>query len=159
MSLLIDVVEAVVGRAIFNYIRLFSRVVEAIFDIKVAEFLEAAPRSIDERLEKIEIARSALAESLSAIEDLQREAEKGKAEYARVAAELDAALRNRDEAAEKLQAIRALMAHDVGAFQALAGVPNLKRERIIAFFSGVFASLAASGAIWGGTALVKHLLG
>jgi flagellar hook-basal body complex protein FliE len=108
---------------------------------------EPPPASIDQRLTKLEVAKAALKDSLSAVEDLQRQAEEGKIEHERVRAELAATMANKDDAERKLQSIQELMAQNVEAFQTLAGVPDVSKERLLGFASGVVASVIASGVV------------
>lgn len=114
---------------------------------------EPPPPSIDQRLAKIEVAKAALVESLSAVEELQRQAQDSKVEHERVRAELATAVASKDDVERKLQAVQKLIAQDVDAFQALAGVPNVGKERFIGFVSGFLASIIASGVValiaWG----------
>jgi hypothetical protein len=108
---------------------------------------EPSPPSIDQRLAKLEVAKAALMESLSAVEELQRQAEDSKVEHERVRSELAAAVASKDDAERKLEAIQKLIAQDVEAFQTLAGVPNVGKERLLGFVSGVLASIIASSLV------------
>jgi hypothetical protein len=138
------VIEFVLGR----YVEVFALLLRAMISIAGVEVKvlpwEPKPAPIDERLAKLEVARAALSDSLSAIEDLQSEAEIRKKEHAEISSKLQSTLANKDDAERKLQSIKSLIIQDVEAFQALAGVPDVRRERLIGFGSGVAASIIAS---------------
>jgi hypothetical protein len=150
-----------VDRVLGRYIELFATVTRLLAEalgVTVPRLpWEAPPASIDQRLAKLEIAKAALMESLSAVEELQRQAEDGKVEHERVRAELAATIASKDDAERKLQSIQALMTQDVEAFQTLAGVPIMSRERLLGFASGVVASIIASGVVALGVYLWKRL--
>jgi multidrug efflux pump subunit AcrA (membrane-fusion protein) len=119
--------------------------------------IEPKSKMIDSRLAKIDLARGALEESLAAIEQLKIEAENNKIEHQKSQRELDEALSSKDDAERKLVAVRSLIAQDIEAFQVVAGVPNVRRERLIGFASGVIASTIAT-ALWvGGSIFLKSL--
>lgn len=102
---------------------------------------------------KLDVARDALAESLGAIDQMKKDAQAAKEEYDATNASLQAILGSSQDAKVKLANIRAAMKQDVDAFQALAGVPNVKRERWVAFFAGVLAStvstIVVALVVWG----------
>lgn len=147
------------GGAVGAYIEAFAKIIIILAESAGFEFprlllREVLPTpSIDRRLAKLEIAKAALMESLSAVEELQRQAEDGKIEHERVRAELAATIANKDDAERKLQSIQALITQDVEAFQTLAGVPDVGKERLLGFASGVVASVIASGLV----ALIVYL--
>lgn len=144
---LVRILDKVLG----GYINLFASVAREIAQLVGLEPprlpWEPPPASIDQRLAKLEVAKAALMESLSAVEELQHQAEEGKVEHERVRAELAATIASKDDAERKLQSIQALMTQDVEAFQTLAGVPNVGKERLLGFASGVVASIIASGVV------------
>lgn len=145
------VVVRLLDRALGGYIEFVGSVVRELAQAfgKAAPRLpwEPSPPSIDQRLAKLEIAKAALMESLSAVEELQRQAEDSKIEHERVRSELAAAVASKDDAERKLEAIQKLIAQDVEAFQTLAGVPNVGKERLLGFVSGVLASVIASAVV------------
>lgn len=104
-------------------------------------------RPLDDRVAKLEVAREALVESLAAIDQMQTDARVAKDEYATNRRNLQAILESKQDAEAKLADIRAAMKQDVAAFQELAGVPNLNRERWIAFFAGVLASTISAALV------------
>lgn len=135
--------EAFLGRY-FEFFALLVDVLGKGLGINVPALMETESRTIDQRLARLDEARTALAESLVAIEDLQRQAETSKRDHARARAELDATMASKDDAERKLEAIKRLMEQDVEAFQTIAGVPNVQKERMIGFGSGIAASVIAS---------------
>ena len=104
-------------------------------------------RPVDERIARLDEARAALSEGLDAIDELREDAKRAKSEHASVLTALETALANRDDAEKKLEAIRSIIAQDVNAFREVAGVSNIRKERLIGFASGVCASVLAS-AFW-----------
>ncbi|MCW2393770.1 MULTISPECIES: hypothetical protein [unclassified Sphingobium] len=104
-------------------------------------------RSVDQRIARLDEAKAALSESLEAIDELRADAEAARVEHATVVHALNTALSNKDDAQQKLESIRRIIAQDVSAFQEIAGVPDIRRERTIGFLSGICASIVAT-AIW-----------
>lgn len=147
LSILVRVLHKLLG----GYISLFASLAQdtaQLFGIEPPRLpWEVPTASIDQRLAKLEVAKAALMESLLAVQELQHQAETGKVEYDRVRAELALTIASKGDAERKLQSIQALMAQDVEAFQTLAGVPNVARERILGFASGVVASIIATGVV------------
>ena len=112
---------------------------------------EASSETVDQRLEKIEMAKRNLEDALGAIEELQRAAEENKVELAAAIERLNTAQEQRISAERELQAVRAIAQSDVAVFQKLAGVPSkfdIAKERVVGFVLGVLASVAASGIWW-----------
>lgn len=107
---------------------------------------------VDQRLARLDDARSALAESLTALDELHVEAERSKAEHARARAALEKALSSKKDAEHQLAEVRAIMAGEVSAFQIVAGVTDVRKERLIGFFNGILSSAAfaiiIAGAGW-----------
>ena len=89
------------------------------------------------------------------IDELRDNAKRAMAEHADVMAALETALSNRQDAEQKLEAIRGIIAQDVTAFREIAGVTDVRKERLIGFASGVCASVLAS-ALWSWGPLVFH---
>lgn len=110
-------------------------------------------RPYEDRIAKLDVAREALTESLAAIDQMKKDAQAAKDEYTANNASLQAILGSSQDAEAKLANIRAAMKQDVDAFQTLAGVPNVKRERWIAFIAGVLASTVSAAivavGVWG----------
>ena len=105
--------------------------------------------SIDERIKKIEAAKQNLLDGLSAIKELEKEAEKNKYELENALIKLSKIKTDNLEA--ELNNIKQVISSDVSTFQKLAGVPTEKekrKERIIGFFSGIIASIISAGIIW-----------
>ena len=104
-------------------------------------------RPIDARIARLDEARSALADSLSAIDDLRADADKARAEHDLVVAALQKTLATKDDTEKKLASIQRIITEDVTAFQTVAGVSDIRKERMIGFASGIMASIIAS-ALW-----------
>jgi flagellar hook-basal body complex protein FliE len=120
-------------------------IIKAIIGIDNNQKDESKP--IDQRIARLDEAKAALNESLEAIEKLRTDAETALNEHAAVVEALNTALSNKVDAEQKLASIRNIINQEVKAFQTVAGVPNVRQERTIGFFSGVLASIVASG-VW-----------
>jgi hypothetical protein len=114
--------------------------------------LEQAPRAtIDQRIEKIDLARKNLSEALEAMEELKQAAEQNKAELATAIERLDIAHKERAAAERELEAVRGIAQSDIEVFQKLAGVPSkleVAKERFVGFILGILASVLASVVWW-----------
>lgn len=107
--------------------------------------------SIDERIKKIEAAKQNLLDGLSAIKELEKEAEKNKYELENALIKLSKIKTDKINLEAELNNIKQVISSDVSTFQKLAGVPTEKekrKERIIGFFSGIIASIISAGIIW-----------
>jgi hypothetical protein len=113
---------------------------------------ESAPRqSIDDRIAKIDAARSNLAEALSAIDELKSAANANKADLEAALEQLGQTQAAKTAAERELGAVRKIADADIEVFQRLAGVPTrsqVAKERALGFLFGVIASLLASGVWW-----------
>jgi hypothetical protein len=120
-------------------------------------FGESDESSIDKRIERLDQAREYLSEGLLAIDELRKSAEENKKEMQHAIAQLALLSDNKQKLEASLQSIREVASADVQTFRELAGIPSratIRRERIIGFFSGVVASMVASGLVY---ALVHFL--
>lgn len=132
--------------------------VDTLVQIATGESLVPDQRgSVDKRLARLDEARAALSESLSALDDLQVEAEHSKAEYERTRAALESALASKQDAEHQLAEVRAIMAGEVTAFRLVAGVPNVRKERVIGLIIGIVGSIIFSLTLWLGQILLNHL--
>ena len=107
--------------------------------------------SKDERIKKIEAAKQNLLDGLSAIKELEKEAEKNKYELENALIKLSKIKTDKINLEAELNNIKQVISSDVSTFQKLAGVPTEKekrKERIIGFFSGIIASIISAGIIW-----------
>ncbi len=103
--------------------------------------------SIDERIKKIEVAKQNLMEGLSAIKELETEAENNKKEVRKALLQIESLKANKDNLEEELQSIKKVISSDVTAFKKIAGIPSekqKKKDRYLGFVSGVIASILAS---------------
>lgn len=141
-SIVIEVVDFVTGDFAAKLLRVLA---QTIGGGTFANY--ERPRPVDERIARLDEARTALAESLEAIDELRVEADLARTEHATVALALQTTLASKDDAEKKLQGIQRIMDEDVEAFRAVAGVSDVRMERIIGFASGVAASIIAT-AIW-----------
>ncbi len=108
-------------------------------------------RPIDARIARLDEARSALSDSLAAIDELRGEAASARAEHAVVLQNLESTLASKDDAEQKLASIRRIISEDVQSFREVAGVSDVRKERLIGFGSGVAASVVATALwAWGG---------
>lgn len=107
------------------------------FQIELKE--EKEEKSIDERIEKIDEARSSLVEALGAIDELHNEAEKNKLELNKALKSLAETEQNKVKLEDDLKKIRHVMQTDVTTFRTIAGIPSqeqIKKERYIGFVTG-----------------------
>lgn len=120
---------------------------------------EQTERSIDERIAKIDLAKANLLEGLQAIDELKAEAERNKKEVEIAVEQVNRLERNKIDLQSELAAIKTVVQTDVSAFRRVAGVlgpAEIRRERLLGFFSGVVASLVASGIIAATVAVIRH---
>ncbi|MBV5270734.1 MAG: hypothetical protein JZU55_13580 [Afipia sp.] len=141
---ILEKVLAVYAKAFFGA----SKSIIEFGEIKIG-FVSTRPdtRPYEERIAKLDVARDALAESLAAIDQMKVDAQAAKDEFETTNARLQAILGSSQDAEQKLANIRAAMKQDVDAFQTLAGVPDMKRERWIAFFAGILASTVSAAVV------------
>ena len=115
-----------------SYIEIIDKILRFILsDIYGIKLKPENKTSIDERLAKIDIAKTNLSEALKAIDEIKTEAESNKK--------------------ESENTVRKLASSDIESFRKVAGIlspSQIKRERIIGFVSGVIASIVASGLVW-----------
>lgn len=113
-------------------------------------------KPLDQRLARLDDARTALAESLAALNELQIEAERSKTEHARTQAALEKALSSKKDAEAQLAEVREIMAGEVSAFQVVAGVTDVRKERLVGFFNGILSSATFALILWVGRALLTQ---
>lgn len=116
--------------------------------------------SIDERIAKIESARSNLLEGIRAIDELRETAEVNKREASDALAQIASLQRNKIELERELESVRTVIESDIETFRTMAGLPSaaqIRKERLIGFLSGVLASIVASGVIFGIKEVVERL--
>lgn len=127
--------------------------------IKIELKEEKEKKSIDERIGKIDEARSSLVEALDAIDELHSEAEQNKLELTKALKTLEQTEQNKGKLEDELTNIRQVMKTDITTFRTIAGIPSqsqIKKERYIGFVTGVIASMIATGIIWLGATLGPH---
>ncbi|MEO8390547.1 hypothetical protein [Polaromonas sp.] len=117
-------------------------------------------QTIDERIAKIDAARSNLADALVAIDELKAAASANKADLEVALEQLGRTQAEHNAARKELELVRQVANSDVETFQRLAGVPSksqIAKERALGFVFGVIASVFASGIWWGVTKLWPYL--
>lgn len=105
---------------------------------------------IDQRLAKIEEAKQNLAEALTAIEDLQAEAQTNSRALSQLTDKLDKAEERKTLIQRDIDTLRELSKLDAESMRTGLGIPNRLQvwfERILSFLIGVAASVVASW-IW-----------
>lgn len=149
-----------VARALYLWFELFDRILGARVRLQGDESglsvsLERPDNrvgSVDERIAKLDVAREHLADALFAIDGLKHSAEDSKVELAELQRRFAVLEEQKVSAETKLAGIKEVTRTDIEAFRTLAGIPNVRRERLIGFVSGLTASLIATALIF----LVKY---
>jgi hypothetical protein len=122
---------------------------------------EKYKESIDERIARIDLARTNLIESLHAIDELKDAAERNKREVEAAVHQLAQLEQDKMLLQKELDSIKTIAQTDVETFRKVAGVltpSQIRRERVIGFISGVVASTVASGIAWAIVKLIQYLI-
>lgn len=104
-------------------------------------------QSLDERVQRIDLARAHLISGLSAIDELKEEAETSAQKVEELNARLEYLATEKETADLELCEIRKIASSDLGTFQKIAGVPSrgqIAKERLVGFVLGLIASLLAT---------------
>ena len=112
--------------------------------------------TVDERLAKINAARSNLRDVLEAMDELEREAKRSKTHVDWMRFRLAEIESSKESAEKELEDIKNIINVDVESFRRVAGIPSsgqVRRQRFLGFLSGVFASILAALICWGVAAL------
>jgi rRNA-processing protein FCF1 len=115
--------------------------------------------SIDDRIAKIDDAKTSLLEGVRLIDELREAAETNKKDAELALADINKLAADKANVQKELDAIRNIAQADVEIFKRMAGVPSaheIRRERIIGFVSGVVSSLIASGLIWISVLIIQY---
>lgn len=99
----------------------------------------------DRRLSRLDDARTAMEDGLAALDQLKAEALAKQQQHELTLLQLQRTLESQETAQQKLDAIQDAMKADVQAFRTLHGVGDPKTERVIGFWTGVAASVVATG--------------
>ena len=145
-----------------TYFEIFSKIINKIsleigasgVSIKVQQ-----TSSIDERLAKIDEAKTSLLEGVRLIDELREAAENNKKDAELALLQINKLETDKASVQKELDTIRKIAQTDVETFRKMAGVPSatdIRRERIIGFVGGVVSSLIASGMIWVGAWAFGH---
>jgi len=124
----------------------------SLFDISEEE-------SIDDRIKKIDVARSNLVDGLNAIDELRIAAEQNKREVQQTLQQIAQMKTHKQNLENELNSLNDIIHTDVQTFRAVAGIPSpsdVRQERVLGFISGIIASIVAWGLIYGVTELIKH---
>lgn len=103
--------------------------------------------SVDERLAKIEAARSSLLDALTAVDELKNKAEENKADLEYLTKQIHAAEENKADLSEQLKTLKSISELDSEQVRTVLKLPtrlSIWTERVIAFLLGIAASILAS---------------
>ena len=149
-----------------KYVDVFADIIE-IFNIRFIKLFgveidvtQKRP-SIDERLAKIDSARSSLNDVLNAMDEIKKEAESNKKEVAVMEERLAEIVQTKQSAEKELAQLKAIITSDIETFRKVAGIPtsaDIRRGRLLGFASGVVASILAATIVWGCTIVGKYAL-
>lgn len=157
-------IAATLARALYLWFELFDRIYRTNIHLRgddsgLSISLERPPSrigSIDDRIAQIDSAREHLADALEAIDHLKQSAEHSKTELAHLQQRFAALEEKKANAESRLEKVKEATRTDVETFRTLAGIPNIKKERLVGFVSGIFASLVAAGLIFVIGFVLKH---
>lgn len=144
---------SVLQRAFHAYLRFFS----ALFGIKIEpvfnllDDLKKTGANPDHTLIKLDEAKDAMSSALIALSAVRTEAAMRVVELEEARTALNAVLASKAESEEKLREIQKIANADLATFRKMAGVIS----PVVAFFSGVFASIVAAVVGWGAIQLWK----
>lgn len=132
---------------------LLSQVLERTFSYLTGLFGDEVerPKSIDQRIANLDVARDNLVAAVTAIDELKAEAEQNKTELSSALDRLRLLEAEKANAEQELASLRQIASADIAVFQKLAGIPSRRdivRERLVGFLLGLLASLAASLIWW-----------
>jgi hypothetical protein len=132
-----------VAKAYFN---LFEKILRDLTGISLRGAIEFDDKKpLDERIAKIDEARTNLQEALAALQELADEAQRNKGELAEAIGKLQDAKEAHASEKMQLEQIKVIAQSDIDAFRRMAGINSPFKERIFGFFAGIVASLVAAG--------------
>jgi len=154
-----------IARALYLYFDTVDKIFSGSLRLKanssgISLFFESSPaanKTLDERIKKIDIARTNLLEGLHAIDELKQTAEENKSELESALLKLQELEQDKAIAEGELEQIKHIASTDISTFQKNAGIQtknDIKKERVIGFISGVIASLIATAIFIG----IKHVV-
>lgn len=165
MSILHDA-SVIVARALYLYINEVEKLLRTKVHITGGSdglrirLEEPSEQTIDERIAKIDAARTNLVDGLKAIDELKATAEENKLELNRALERLDELQAERQSAESELEDIRQIASADVTSFRRVIGIPSkseIRRQQFVGFISGVVASLVTVGILWFGSIVLAIL--
>jgi hypothetical protein len=163
---IISIISIAIARFLNSYFNAVGKILQTDIHIKggpdgLKISLEGPnEKSIDERILKIDTAKSNLLEGLKAIEDLSRTAKENKRELSEALVRLDEIQSKKASAESELKQIRQIAEADANSLRKIMGIPSkadVYRQQFVGFVSGVMASLIAAGLIWLGSLLLRFL--
>ena len=156
------------ARILYLYFEFFDRIFNTSLRIQgskdgIKVSLETSRKisaPIDERIKNIDIARDNLLEGLKAIDELKKSAAENKTELEVALEKLGKIEKEKQSAEEELREVKNIASSDIDAFRKIAGIPDKsekRRDQFVGFFSGVIASLIASGIIFGWSSAWEYI--
>jgi hypothetical protein len=132
------------------------RIAFQIFGVQLPVELQRDP--IDKRLNRLDEAREALSETLTAVDELRDEIEVGRRDHQRILAELSRTLESKETADSKLSSLRELIETDQDTLREITAPQNVVRQHTIGFILGILASLAAAGLVYAGPKIMTAFI-
>lgn len=157
LEIVATVVPALVGallsltKALFPVFEEVEKILSKVFK-ETYKNIDDNSETVDERIQKIDVAKENLLEGLKAIDELKIEAQTNKRQLQEALENLQKTVQAKQIAEEDLKNIQKVLSSDVTTFQRLIGQPNqaqINKERTVGFVVGVFSSLVASLVIYG----------
>ena len=149
------VATSAIVRALEKFFAAYLRIFSAMFGIKIEpvitllDDLKKSGANPDHTLIKLDEAKEAMSSALVALSAVRTEAEMRVVELEEARTALNAVLASKAESEEKLREIQKIANADLATFRKMAGVTS----PVVAFFSGVFASIVAAVLGWGAVKL------
>ncbi|WP_105421846.1 hypothetical protein [Neorhizobium sp. T25_27] len=103
--------------------------------------------TVDQRIQKIDLARDNLAEALSAMDELKSSAEENRAELQRLQVALEKATAEKQDLSAYNQDLRKLAELEAESVRRALGMPTPRevlRSKVISFFAGVLVTILLS---------------
>ncbi len=147
-----------------SYFEIFSKIVNRVSlvaDKSGVSVNVEKKSSIDERIAKIEEAKTSLLEGVRLIDELKLSAENNKKEAELALSQITKLESDKASLQQELEAIKKIAQSDIETFRKMVGVPSttdIRRERVIGFVGGIVSSLIASGLIWLGVWIYGYFL-
>jgi hypothetical protein len=151
----LEKINKVMLRGLFKIFRVYFELIEQLIQIAYPRFrikkIVFGEEGVDERIKRIDDAKSNLVEAIEAVDELKREAELNKSDLAEALKTLSELDEKKSALSSELQTLKQIAQSDTDAFRRIVGLPtksDIWRERIIGFVSGIVASIVTSGLGW-----------